>query len=231
MTFDLRAARQTLRLVAVSMLAAMILGAALLALGLQTEPGKALADVAFRGKLQCFTSDGNCVEGWNGTDIVLYSDEASTVVFQVDASASQILVEGSQIDLDSDNDTSITADTDDQVDFEVGGSDVFRLSAMGSVWVEGSVISVTAGAIITPTTPYVPLTSAAEVTASATTAIWTGTLTGQRICIVNENASDVIHIPDGANTNLSGQADLGNDDPLCVMWDGADWLEISQVDN
>lgn len=138
---------------------------------------------------------------------------------------------GNLIDLDADNDTSITADTDDQVDFEVGGTDRFRLSNMGPVLVEASVTVITAGTTITPTAPYMPVTSTAEFTASATTAIADGTLTGQTVCVVNENVSDVIHIPDGANTNLSGQADLGNDDVLCVLWDGADWLEISQVDN
>jgi hypothetical protein len=36
---------------------------------------------------------------------------------------------GNMIDLDADNDTSITADVDDQIDFEVGGSDVVPLTA------------------------------------------------------------------------------------------------------
>ena len=141
-----------------------------------------------------------------------------------------IQAEGRIIDLDADRDTSIQADTDDQLDFEVGGSDVFQISGMGPVLVEASA-TVTAGSSITPASPYMSLTSTAEFTASASSAIADGTLTGQTVCIVNENASDVIHIPDAANTNLSGQADLGNDDVLCVLWDGADWLEISQVDN
>lgn len=155
-------------------------------------------------------------------------DEIITKVIRLTGSGVQM--EGNLIDLDSDRDTSIQASTDDQVDFEVSGSDVFRLSAMGPALVEASA-TVTAGTSITPSAPYMALTSTAEFTASATTAIITGTLTGQTVCLVNENASDVIHIPDGANTNLSGQADLGNDDVLCVLWDGADWLEISQVNN
>lgn len=155
-------------------------------------------------------------------------DEIIAKVIRLTGSGVQM--EGNLIDLDADRDTSIQVDTDDQVDFEVSGSDVFRLSTMGPVLVEATA-TVTAGSSITPSAPYMSLTSTAEYTASATTAIVTGTLTGQTVCLVNENASDVIHIPDGANTNLSGQADLGNDDVLCVLWDGADWLEISQVDN
>ena len=46
-------------------------------------------------------------------------------------------VDGKEIILDADADTSITADTDDQIDFKVGGSDIYRmtstsLSALGS---------------------------------------------------------------------------------------------------
>ncbi len=31
-----------------------------------------------RAKLMCFTEAGNCIEGWNGVDIALYTDEGST---------------------------------------------------------------------------------------------------------------------------------------------------------
>lgn len=147
-------------------------------------------------------------------------------------------LDGAALLIDADGDTSLQADTNDQVDVAIGGADVVSVTASGLqisgaylILGEQAVISVTAGAIITPTGGYQPLTSAAEVTASATTAIADGAVNGQIICLVNENASDVIHIPDTANTNLSGQADLGNDDMLCVMWDGADWLEQSQPDN
>jgi len=38
-------------------------------------------------------------------------------------------VAGGLFDLDADNDTSITADTDDQIDFEIGGADEFQMTA------------------------------------------------------------------------------------------------------
>lgn len=106
-----------------------------------------------------------------------------------------------------------------------------RFSGAYPVLGEASVLAVGADGIITPTSSYQPITSTAEVTASATTAIADGAVNGQLLCLVNENASDVIHVPDAANTNLSGQADLGNDDILCVFWDGADWLQFVKVDN
>lgn len=94
---------------------------------------------------------------------------------------------------------------------------------------EQSAIIVGAGATIYPKGTYQPLTSAAAVTTDTTTAIVDGTYVGQLLILVNENAVDAITIDDAANTRLSGDAVLGNDDSLVLMWDGADWLELAQA--
>lgn len=144
---------------------------------------------------------------------------------------------GNVIDLDSDNDTSINADTDDQIDFEAGGTDIVEITANGitnnkfNIATESAVATIAASGTITLLSGYQPITSTAELSTSNTSAIADGSVVGQSACIVNENASDAIHILDAANTNLSGKAILGNDDVLCVLWDGADWLETSQIDN
>lgn len=96
---------------------------------------------------------------------------------------------------------------------------------------EQTVVVVGAGGTITPTGTYQPITSTAAVTTSLTTAIADGVVNGQLLILVNENASDVIIIDDGANTHLSGNISLGNDDTLTVFWDGEDWLEIAQGNN
>lgn len=96
---------------------------------------------------------------------------------------------------------------------------------------EQTVCVVGAGYSITPTGTYQPLTSVAAVTTSLTTAIISGTVKGQLLILVNENASDIIIIDDGANTHLSGNISLGNDDTLMLIWDGADWLEIGGANN
>jgi hypothetical protein len=49
--------------------------------------------------------------------------------------------EGNQLDLDADNDTSITASTDDQIDVEIAGADDFRFKANNFEIAAGSVIS------------------------------------------------------------------------------------------
>lgn len=45
-----------------------------------------------RAKLQCFTESGNCVEGWNGTDLALYSDTGSTNTFNVEGAAGAVRI-------------------------------------------------------------------------------------------------------------------------------------------
>jgi hypothetical protein len=98
---------------------------------------------------------------------------------------------------------------------------------------EQTAISVTAQAIITPTGTYQPLTSAAAVSTSLTTAIADGAVNGQILILVNENAADAITIVDGANTKMGGDKVLtgGEGDGLGVQWDGADWLCMWYNDN
>ena len=96
---------------------------------------------------------------------------------------------------------------------------------------EQTALVIGAGETITPTGTYQPLTSAAAVTTSAVTAIADGAVNGQLLILANENITDTIIIKNGANTHLSGDITLGNDDTLTLMWDGADWLGIATMDN
>lgn len=96
---------------------------------------------------------------------------------------------------------------------------------------EQAAVVVTSGSTITPTGTYQPLTSTGAQTTSTSEAIADGTVIGQLLILVNENASSAITIDDGGNTKLSGDAVLGADDTLMLIWDGADWLEIAQSDN
>lgn len=98
---------------------------------------------------------------------------------------------------------------------------------------EQSVCVVGAQYSITPTGTYQPITSTAAVSTSLTTAIVSGTIKGQWLFLVNENASDAIIIVDGANTKLGGDKTLtgGQGDGLLVVWDEADWIAAGYNDN
>ena len=100
---------------------------------------------------------------------------------------------------------------------------------------EATVIDLANGGTITPTASYQPLTvsSSEHATTDTTTAIADGPVAGAILILVNEDATYNIIIDDGANTKLSGNITLtaGNDDQLMLLWNGADWVGLSDIDN
>ena len=60
------------------------------------------------------------------------AQSGSTIAAQA-LTATSIDIQAGELILDDDNDTSITADTDDQIDFKVGGSDKLRITATALV--------------------------------------------------------------------------------------------------
>lgn len=84
-------------------------------------------------------------------------------------------MDGKELIIDADADTSITADTDDQIDFKVGGSDLYRMTTTGFSTLSSATIT-SAGALtvtagnITATAGDVNLTAGAINTARATVA-------------------------------------------------------------
>ena len=58
-------------------------------------------------------------------------------------------IKGSEFVLDADGDTSITADTDDQIDIKIAGADDFKFSANAFNVLSGSTLTIDSGATIT----------------------------------------------------------------------------------
>ena len=89
----------------------------------------------------------------NGTSVVLGSGAAANDILTVIAFAvNNIAVldaNGSEFVLDADGDTSITADTDDQIDFKIAGADDFRMVANNFKVLSGSTLTIDSGATIT----------------------------------------------------------------------------------
>jgi hypothetical protein len=113
------------------------------------------------------------------------------------------------------------------------GSDVVAtesISAGAWLYITAQSFAVADGLPITPTGSYVRLSATSAVTASATTAIYSGTFAGQMIILEN-TVTHVIVLPDSANTQASGATSLGQHDTWAGMWNGADWIEVSQADN
>ena len=90
----------------------------------------------------------------NDTDIIFKGTDGSsdTTFLTIDGSEAGLLLPNNGIDLngkelilDADADTSITADTDDQVDIKIGGTDRLSIASTGAV----STVSTAAGATLT----------------------------------------------------------------------------------
>jgi hypothetical protein len=84
------------------------------------------------------------------------SPASSTVVTLGDSSDTFVVTTGAKLDingteliLDADADTSITADTDDQIDIKIAGADDFRFTANNFNILSGSTLTVDSGATIT----------------------------------------------------------------------------------
>ena len=82
--------------------------------------------------------------------ILLGSDNGGTVT-PTDASVTvdKLAILGGEVKLDADGDTSITADTDDQIDFKVGGNDTHVFDANGHVTLKQFLDATTAGGRVT----------------------------------------------------------------------------------
>ena len=88
----------------------------------------------------------------NGTSVVLQSGAAAGDILHIVAYGSFNVanviatrdLEGNELILDADNDTTITADTDDQVDIKIGGTDTVVITA-GAMALKGATPTLTIG--------------------------------------------------------------------------------------
>ena len=68
---------------------------------------------------------------------------------EIGALSAALDINGQELILDADADTSITADTDDQIDFKIAGADDFRMTANSMNVLSGSTLTIDSGATIT----------------------------------------------------------------------------------
>ena len=90
----------------------------------------------------------------NGTSVILDSGVEDDDIIEVIAVGSHSFtgggdMNGSKLILDTDGDTSIHADTDDQIDIEIAGADDFQIVANNFKVLSGSTLTIESGATIT----------------------------------------------------------------------------------
>lgn len=82
-----------------------------------------------------------------------------------------------------------------------------------------------------PATQFHQLTGTAARTSDTTTAVKDGTFIGQLLVIEGTHDVNTITIKDNANTKMAGDAVLGANDTLTLMWNDTDWTEICRSNN
>jgi len=187
-------------------------------------------------KINADTSDGlKIVSDTSG--VVDIQDNGTTRLTVGDT----IDIQGNELVLDADADTSIHASTDDQIDFKIAGADDFSMTANGFNVLSGSTLNVNSGATITnsgtangfgiikqiihATTTSQTGTTAAAFTATNCAAQITPSVAANKIIVMvsssvyisaaNQQASATIYRD---STNLSSSTDRG----IVQFWDSGD---------
>ncbi len=98
--------------------------------------------------------------------------------------------------------------------------------------VEQGTQTVNSFATLTPTKSYYKVEgNGGAVSFNATTAIADGTTAGQVLILEGNHDTNSVQLPDNANTKLDGSFTIGNGDSIMLIWNGADWIEISRSNN
>lgn len=82
-----------------------------------------------------------------------------------------------------------------------------------------------------PQSQYIQVSGTASRTSSTTKAISNGNWIGQTIFIEGTDDTNTVIFKDNANTALAGDATLGKNDTLTIMWNGTIWIELARSNN
>lgn len=140
----------------------------------------------------------------------------------------------------SDADTGLYRSSANTIGLSAGGTSVGSIGAAGLVLADGSLtvpdwarftpqtaISVTNGAVFTPTGSYQPLTSFGNVTPTLSAAGFTA---GSLLLLVNTTNTSIL-LPEAGNLIMAGNVTLGQYDTITFLYDGTRWIERARVNN
>ena len=123
-------------------------------------------------------------------------------------------INGQKLILDADADTSITSDTDDQIDVEISGADDFRFTANTFTALSGSTIAIASGATIANSgtaTGFVgtKLEASSDTSAGDNAAI--GYTSAEGLILTGQGSTDDITVKNDADTTVLNVATGGTD--------------------
>jgi hypothetical protein len=94
-------------------------------------------------------------------------------------------------------------------------------------WTPAAPLTVTDGAVFTPTGSYQPLGAAAPVTPT----VYTATAVAGSVLLLVNTGANAITIQDTATQALAGDFSMGQYDTLLLIFDGTRWIERARSNN
>lgn len=211
-----------------------------------------------RGALLCATESGNCVESWNGSDLIMYSDAGSTQKYHVDGATGNVDAEGTLNVAGAATLGSVTLGASTLGDTTIGGTLIVtstagitgavtmadNASVAGTLGVTGnstfSADVAIADDLIISSQTAISVTDGGIITATGTYQQLesAGTVTatvavlpvGTVLTLINTTAT-TINIVDTGTAKLSTAGALGQYDSLVLWSDGTNWIEVSRSNN
>ena len=140
-----------------------------------------------------------------------FGDSGDKLLF---ATGTNLDMNGVELILDADADTSITADTDDQIDIRIAGADDFRFTANNFNVLSGSTLTIDSGATVTNSGTATGFTSA-KLEASADTAAGDNAAMGytaaEGLILTGQGSTDDITVKNDADVTVVNVATGGTD--------------------
>lgn len=152
-----------------------------------------------------------------------------------------VYLEGNRLDLDADNDTSITADTDDQIDFEIAGQDSISFTQSASyflmdVYLRFPTLEKTAsytlttyesGAMVNNKGATGEITITLPAATSGLGYCW-GVYAAYTVTIAPDASDLIYHLTNSAGDRLQNVGTAG--DSVCLYaLDGIDWFPMQEI--
>ena len=138
--------------------------------------------------------DGSDYTATNGTAVVLSAAAAANDMIKIQATNSSSItstdLNGSELVLDADGDTTLAADTDDTIDIKIAGADDFRFTANTLTALSGSSIVVPAGGLTIGSTAVASTAAELNIVDGGTSATSTTVADADRV-VLNDNGTMV----------------------------------------
>ncbi len=194
--------------------------------------------------LVVFNTDSNCLFNHNGTTWVSLCRTGITSINGAWTTSGNSITGGSYLGTNNNRDLVIKTNSAERmrIDSTTGNVGIGTSNPLNTLTVYGGLsvgkcdsINVTSDnlAVTVGNNSTIFLKSDNGTPTSRTIVLSDGLIMGQLLILINidRDANDAVEVRDNTNTKLNGNWQADKDDTLILMWNGLDWVEISDSAN